>query len=279
MLHGELDPQLTLQKLLSTLDKEKDPLLLEYLTDKIGRIFWQFLTPSQRRLVSIQLDEALFEHMALEKDNSLKRIFFICYRNVALSPVGILNLKKFWKDEITAGLELSERDHIQLAYELALREVDGHEAILKEQLSKIKNPDRKTEMQFIIPALSPDSFVRDNFFESLKNKENRTHEPWVLEAQRYLHHPLRSDYSVKYIRASLEMLEEMQRTGDIFFPKGWLDATLGEYQSEEAAGAVRVYLKENSNLRPDLRNKLLQSTDMLFRAEQLAKKNRVSTQR
>ena len=279
LLRGELDPQIALQNLMTSIQKEKDPLLLEYVTDKIGRIFWQFLTPAQRKLVSNQLDETLFEQLLLEHDNSLKRLIFYCYRNVAVSKAGMLNLKKFWKGEITAGLDFSERDQIQLAYELAVREVEGHEAILKEQLDKIKNPDRKAEVQFIIPSLSPDSNVRDEFFESLKRKENRTHEPWVLEAQRYLNHPLRSDHSVKYVKSSLTMLEEMQKTGDIFFPKGWLDATLGEYQSEEAASAVRGYLKENSGLRSDLKNKLLQSTDMLFRAEQVIKKNKMIDRR
>ena len=279
VLRGELDPQTALQKLLVTLEKEKDPLLLEYLTDKIGRIFWQFLTQAQRKLVSNQLDDMLFEQMLIQSDNSLKRILFNCYRNVALSPTGQANLKKFWKEEITAGLDFSERDQIQLAYELAVREVDGHEAILIEQLSRIKNPDRKAEVLFIMEALSSDATVRNRFFESLNRKENRTHEPWVLEAQRYLHHPLRAYHSVKYIKTSLEILEEMQRTGDIFFPKGWLDATLGEYQSEEAAGAVRSYLKENTELRTDLKNKLLQSADMLFRAEQVIKRNQLTVQR
>ncbi len=279
VLRGELDPETALQKLLVTLEKEKDPLLLEYLTDKIGRIFWQFLSKAQRQLVSNQLDDMLFEQMLIQSDNSLKRILFNCYRNVALSTNGQANLKKFWKEEITAGLDFSERDQIQLAYELAVREVDGHEAILIDQLGRIKNPDRKAEVQFIMEALSSDTTVRNHFFESLKNNENRTHEPWVLEATRYLHHPLRTDHSVKYIKPSLEMLEEMQRTGDIFFPKGWLDATLGEYQSEEAASMVRNYLKENTGLRMDLKNKLLQSSDMLFRAEQVIKKNQMRDRR
>ena len=279
VLRGELDPQTALQKLLVTLEKEKDPLLLEYLTDKIGRIFWQFLTPTQRKLVSNQLDDTLFEQLLLQNDNSLKRILLNCYRNVALSSTGLMNLKKIWSGEITAGLDFSERDQIQLAYELAVREVDGHEVILKEQLDRIKNPDRKAEVQFIIDALSSDATVRDHFFESLKNMENRKHEPWVLEAQRYLHHPLRAAHSAKYIKPSLEMLEEMQRTGDIFFPKGWLDATLGEYQSEEAASTVRNYLKENTGLRADLKNKLLQSADMLFRAEQVIKKTQMTDRR
>ncbi|NOT74454.1 MAG: peptidase M1 [Cyclobacteriaceae bacterium] len=279
VLNGELDPKLTLQKLLIALKSERDPLLLDYLTDKIGVIFWQLLTSPQREMINHTLDETLFEQIAIEKDNSLKRIFFNCYRNVATSPEAVANLKKLWKDEITLGLELSERDHILLAYELAVREEKDHQAILTEQLEKISNPDRKKEMEFIMPSLSADASVRDNFFESLKHKENRTHEPWVLEAQRYLNHPLRGNYSVKYVAPSLELLEEMQQTGDIFFPKGWLDATLGEYQTKEAAQSVRDYLMRHKDLRQDLKNKLLQSTDMLFRAESILKKNQVDTPR
>jgi aminopeptidase N len=79
---------------------------------------------------------------------------------------------------------------------------------------------------------------------------------------------LRAETSVGYIPESLALLEELQRTGDIFFPKGWLDATLGYYRSPEAGDAVRAYLEQNKDLRQDLRNKLLQSADMLFRAEQ-----------
>lgn len=273
LLHGELDPSFAMQKMTAAVDTEKDPLVLEYVIDKIGRIFWQFITPAQRTLLSKDLDNRLFERLVSEKDISIKRTLFNGYLNVALSPEGVSNLMKFWKNEITAGLDLSERDHTQLAYELALRHVDGYEALLQEQIKSITNPDRKAEMEFIIPALSSEESVRDDFFESLKEKENRTHEPWVLQAQRLLHHPLWADRSIKYVRPSLNLLEEMQRTGDIFFPKGWLDATLQEYQTEEVAAAVREYLKENKGLRPDLKNKLLQSADMLFRAEQILKKN------
>jgi hypothetical protein len=36
---------------------------------------------------------------------------------------------------------------------------------------------------------------------------------------------------------------------------------------------VREYLKENKDLRQDLKNKLLQSADLLFRAEEILKSN------
>ncbi len=266
-LREDLKPAEFEHQLLNAVRQEKDPLLLEYLVDKLDRVYWQFLLPSERSLMAKEIDDGLFERLALEKDNSCKRTLFQAYRSMAMSPEGIANLRKLWADEITLGLELSERDHIQLAYALALREADGYEQILKTQLANIKNPDRKKEVEFVLPALSADPAVRDSVFEALHHKENRVREPWVLEAVRYLNHPLRSETSVQQVRGNLELLEEIQRTGDIFFPKGWLDATLGSYQSKQAADAVRDYLADHPKLRQDLRNKLLQSSDMLFRAE------------
>lgn len=260
-------------QLLQAVIKEKDPLLLEYLTDKLDQVYWQFLPSGDRSLMAKQIEDAVMERLSPEKDNSCKRTLFNLYRSVATSPEGIATLRKMWGDEINFGLELSERDHIQLAYALALRQFDGFEKILDDQLARITNPDRKAEVMFVRQALSSHADVRDAFFESLKQKENRAREPWVLEAVRYLHHPLRSEASVRYLPASLQLLEEIQRTGDIFFPKGWLDATLGYYRSTEAADAVRNYLDQYKNLRQDLRNKLLQSSDMLFRAEQRPQEN------
>jgi aminopeptidase N len=114
--------------------------------------------------------------------------------------------------------------------------------------------------------LSADQAVRDAFFAGLSEASKREREPWVLEALRYLHHPLRASHSEKYIRPSLELLEEIQRTGDIFFPKRWLDATLSGHRSLSAAQSVRSYLEQNPQLSPRLRAKVLQSAHGLRRA-------------
>jgi aminopeptidase N len=266
-LRGQVPTETVWIRMIESVSKEKNPLLLEYLADKTARIFWQFSTPDRRSGICATLDKVIFDRLKQEQDISLKRVLFNCYLNVATTPEAIVNLKKFWAEESAAGLKLSERDRIRLVFELGVRQANGYEDLLKKQLANTTNPDRIAEITFIMPALSADAAVRDGFFASLKKKENRTHEPWVLDAQRYLHHPLRAGTSVKYVRESLELLEEIQRTGDIFFPKGWLDATLGEYQTAEATKQVLAYLDSNKTLRNDLKNKLLQSSDMLFRAK------------
>jgi aminopeptidase N len=89
----------------------------------------------------------------------------------------------------------------------------------------------------------------------------------VLDGLRYLHHPLRSTQSERFIEPSLEMLLQIQRTGDIFFPKRWMDATLGSYRSVSAAATVRAFLERLPQTYPErLRRIVLSSADDLFRA-------------
>ena len=47
------------------------------------------------------------------------------------------------------------------------------------------------------------------------------------------------------------MLEEIQRTGDIFFPKRWMDATLSGHSSASAAHLVKTFLAELPPNYPD----------------------------
>ncbi|MBC8151970.1 MAG: aminopeptidase, partial [Bacteroidetes bacterium] len=98
---------------------------------------------------------------------------------------------------------------------------------------------------------------------------NREHEAWVTAALGYLHHPLRTETSAKYLPQSLGLLEEIQRTGDIFFPESWLRSTLGSYQTPATTQLVRQFLAERPVYNPRLKAKLLQAADGPFRAAKL----------
>ena len=84
-----------------------------------------------------------------------------------------------------------------------------------------------------------------------------------------IHHPLRQKSGVKHLKACLEILEEIQLTGDIFFPKGWLSSSVGRYSSKEAYDIVQTFLNENPTYNPILKKKLLQTVDNLFRAQEI----------
>jgi aminopeptidase N len=193
-------------------------------------------------------------------------------RDVAQTRPTLDWLTRVWRhDEKVPGLTLSETDDIRLAEELAVRGVDGAPKMLDEQLARTKNPDRKAQFAFVLPALSADPVERDRWFAALADVANRRHERWVLEGLRYLHHPLREQASEKYIEPSLTLLREIQRTGDIFFPKRWMDATLGGHRSPAAAAVVRAFVDSLPPQYPvPLRRVILSSADDLFRRANFA---------
>jgi len=122
----------------------------------------------------------------------------------------------------------------------------------------------------VTPALSRESLVRETFFTSLKDVKNRGREAWVLEGIRFLHHPLRAGVSKKFVRPALELTWEIKRTGDIFFPKRWADATLSGYQSVQTAAEVRALIEAlPPDYPPRLRWVLQSAADPLFRAAKL----------
>ena len=105
-------------------------------------------------------------------------------------------LERVWRrEEQVPGLPLAEPDEIALALELAVREVPGWSGILRAQLDRTQNPDRKARFAFVMPALSADPLERERAFARLRSLENRRREPWVLESLRYLNHPLRAAHA------------------------------------------------------------------------------------
>jgi aminopeptidase N len=205
--------------------------------------------------------------LAAAKTPSLKAAWFNALRDIAQTPSTLAWLEAIWrKTETVPGLVLAEPDFITLAQELAVRGVAGSEAILSEQIARTQNPDRKARMEFVRPSLSADPAVRDAFFAQLKDPVKRRREAWVLEGLNYLHHPLRTSSAEKHVRPSLEMLHEIQKTGDIFFPKRWMDATLSGHRSAAVAAIVTQFLDALPAGYPDrLRRIILSSADDLLR--------------
>ncbi len=250
--------------------QEKNQLMLNLVLSQLNRVYWSFLTNEQRERLAPDLERTLYHCMSDKAETpSQKKIFFNAFRNVTITDNNVNRLYDIWIGASHAkvpGLNLSENDRTSLAGQLAIKMPLQAQTIIDKQLAAIENPDRKRRFEFIKPSLSNSVEVRDAFFESLSNEENRQTESWVLGALGYLHHPLRREAAVKYIRPSLDLLQEIQITGDIFFPKRWLDQNLGNHNSKEAVEAVEEFLESNPDYNRQLKMKIQQSADMMKRA-------------
>ena len=267
MLYGNIKPIDMINLCIRALKTENDILNTQRILSRLNSTFWNFLSENQRAAKANQLESILRLHLNEATTVTNRSMYFRSLRSITITDNGYDWLKSIWmKNDSIKGLTLSERDYITIASELALRGKKDSQQILDSQLNQISNPDRKSRFKFIMASLSNDLKVRDNFFELIKKEENREVEPWVQSAVAYLHHPLRSKDSEKYILPSLELLEEIQRTGDIFFPARFINATLSGHQSANAKNIVNQFLKDHPNYTPALKLKILQAADNLFRA-------------
>ncbi|MES2827987.1 MAG: M1 family aminopeptidase [Bacteroidota bacterium] len=258
-----------LKLFMNGLSVEKEELNLKLLTNYITNLYWGFLDVKVRESFSSGLEAELWIAMVKSEFANNKKLLFKAYQDIYQSTEGRNRLYEIWSKQLApAGLKLTEDDFTSLAFSLALRD-DQDSGILSKQLSRISNADRKARFEFIMPALSSNVGDRDKFFNSLASKNNRQKEANVATALTYLHHPLRQQTSLKYLAESLSMLQEIQTTGDIFFPQNWLQSIFGTYQQKEAADVVRRFLSENPAYNPKLKAKILQTADNLLKAEKL----------
>ncbi|MBT2558379.1 aminopeptidase [Hymenobacter sp. ISL-91] len=274
MLNGRaLTPAELLAIMRRQLPLETEELNLKLLTGQLTDVYWKLLSPARRAALAPALEAELWAALAQNPAPNAKKLLFKAYQSVALSQPAQRRLYVIWdQQQAPAGVKLTEDDYTSLALALAVRDYPAPTPILARQLTHITNSDRRKRMEFLLPALAPDPATRDGFFASLADEKNREKEAWVTAALGYLHHPLRAATSEKYLPRSLALLEEIQQTGDIFFPYSWLQSTLGSYQTPTAARTVRDFLTAHPNYNPQLRAKLLQAADDVFRAEKLVQK-------
>jgi aminopeptidase N len=267
MLYARIAPGAFLDLALRALPKEPDEQNAQQVLAYVTSTFWRFLPHEQRMARAASLEATLRAGIERGPSTSAKSAWFAAFRDTCLTRDGLAWLERVWRrEEKISALPFAETDEIAMALELAVRGVPDAQAILQTQLERTENPDRKARVAFVKPALSDDPAVREQTFERFRNVENRRREPWVLESLQYLHHPLRETHARRFLRPGLELLTDIQRTGDIFFPSRWIQTTLAGHRSREAAAIVEDFLASELQYPQRLRWIILSAADPLFRA-------------
>jgi aminopeptidase N len=270
MLEERVIPGAILDLALASLEAEEDEILVGHILGLVQQIYWHLLPDEVRRERASEVEQVLWRGVTSSSTPTLKASFFGAYRGVAFTPGAVERLRRIWaREQRVPDVPLSESQEIGLAEALAVREVRGAQAILDAQLDRIQNPDRRARFEFVRPSLSSDPAVREAFFQSLKDDSNRDREPWVLSGLGYLQHPLRRDHGSGMVPEGLELVEEIQRTGDIFFPGRWLGALLGSHNSGEVVDEVVRFLEARPDYPVRLRGKILQEYDGVRRAARI----------
>lgn len=254
-LAGNIDPSVWASSIAEMAASESDPIL--------GALFASFLSqllPDIDNTDSIERDlfETALSHKVPSSGTQLLRTLYTNGKSTGITD----SLFRLWQ-EADSPL-LSERDFTDMAYQLALRLPQQADSILTTQLSRISNPDRRKEFEFVKRAVSPSESERMDFFNDLLKAENRLVEPYVGKALALLCHNLRGEEAALYITPALQILPEIQATGDIFFPASWCRNLLSGQRSEKARKAVINYLDSNPDIKPMMKSKILIASSRLL---------------
>lgn len=271
-LNGAIEPLELLRFYENRLYLEENELLSNLLSGYLKRLFWKYLTEEERRLEQSKITDNLWSQLQKDLSPDKKKTLFSTFQSLAYKGASMQQLYDIWsKKVVLSNLRLNKDDFTEMALDLALYQHPKSEEILQTAKKALDNPDKLERFNFLLPSVSKDASVKSNFMESLKLEKNRSKEAWTASALSNINHPLHATFALQHLRSSLDLLDEIQKTGDIFFPKRWLNSTIGNHTSNEAYEIMQEFLKENPELNPSLKNKLWQAADDLRRVQHLRK--------
>ena len=272
-LDGSIHPDAFLSYLQNNILQEANPIILNQLSSQLQSIYWKFIPQDVRTNKAPILEKDVYMRIQNEKNIANKKTLFRLWSNIALSTEANETLKEFLQGKQSLdGINLSDNDLIRLVTQLSIKNHPQAQELQALVMQKLKSKHNKEKLEFLLPSLSDNAANRDEFFLSLSKVENRGKEGWVQNALANLHHPLRAEHSVHYLHNTLELLEEIQLTGDIFFPIGWLSNSFSGHSSQTAYDVANQFLNNNLEYPEHPKLKILQNIDITYRAYTIKEK-------
>ncbi len=253
VIRGDIDASTFINEMSNYLDNEKNQLLYSLAISYVTECYLQFETVPNEHLESI-----LWNIFQNDNDSSRRIIALRAYVGIMDSKNALSNINHLYLDEKQLeNKKISMRDQISICYELSLHHPEKAEELLSIQRGRIKDPNLLKEFEFVSPAVSPSLSKRDSVFHSLLLAENREIEPWAGRSLSLLNHRLREVDSRKYIMEGLSEVQEVQQTGDIFFPKSWASSLLRNHLPQVVKDSVNLFFMDKPNYPKMLKNKIL----------------------
>jgi aminopeptidase N len=240
---GDVAPREYASRLTEYLPNEQNPLLYSLLVGHLRTAHSRFVEAPDEAL-----EQTLWQIVQEDTVPARKVTALRALADVMDTPQAVQRVLGLWKGELTVpGFQLSDRDAMSLTYQLAVHLPEQADSLVAEQRRRLTNANLQKEFAFIAPAVSPRQAERDSVFAALLTAEGRSVEPWAESALSLLNHRYRRAESEKYLRPGLEALEEVKRTGDIFFPKRWVASLVWGHPAEKVREVVDAFLA----VRPD----------------------------
>lgn len=242
--------------LVDALADETNSLVAASLCDYLS-VCMKYADDELRGSVESDAERLMRSHQLLSVRQTLCRA--LCRQ--ARSEDVLRRVYSLWSEQTDSSL--NERDYMSMAYHLAIMMPDKWKDIVATQRARLSSDDRRREFDFISRGCDPDTAAQARLFNELLLRENRAIEPYASSLLALLNDGSREPASNRFITPGLEILQEVQLTGDIFFPLSWCNALLGGHRSIEASSLVQAFLNSHPDYPSALRSKILQAAYLL----------------
>jgi len=263
VMHLDIKPEAFIKSVMKYLTTESNPQLFKQALSYAERCSELFLKPGNE--LRENFEDYISEIAEHHKDPAYRTLALKSFSRLASSKRSLEQLYQIWDNSTEAEkYRVSESDLIEFSYLLAIHYPDKANDIFHKQLAQITNPDRRREYTFIIQALAPTVEERGIFFRELLKPKNWVVEPWAQTALKWLNHPVRYPESLNYIRPAMDVLQEVQREGDIFFPANWCAALFSGHTSAKALEITEKFFADNPDYPKLLESKIRLRADHLY---------------
>lgn len=258
---AELDPARFAATAIEMVRQERDPDTHRWLLGRLSNCLDRYLPAARAAPLRSQTTALLLDQLKNEADSG-RELGTFRFLATHSTDDGVLQLcRDVMADKnLPAGLTPGRRDAFLAAAALI---AIGAEDPLPQLEKRFANQDIGKD-RFLALAATPTAASKKSYWERFLVKDDPP-EQWTQGSLSWFHWAGQEQLTLPYLKPALEQVDWVKANRRIFFMPAWLDAFINGHSSREALDIVDAFLAERQ-LSTDIKKKLLQSRDGLFRA-------------
>lgn len=270
---AELDPLKFANMAITMIAGEDDPNTHSWLLGRLGNCLHRYLTDERAQPLRDRTTDLLLKQLA-DEGNSGREIGTYRFLAKTSTADGVLELcrkviNSKSDEDLPAGLSAGKRDRFLAAGALIAAGQVGtkpEEHPLQRLKQRYAGTDSGKE-QFLAAAATPTAATKQAYWQRFLVKDDPP-EQWTQDSLSWFHWSGQEELTLPYLELALKQVDWVKANRRIFFMPAWLNAFINGHSSKEALAIVDKFLAE-SELSDDIKNKMLQSRDGLWRAVQI----------
>ncbi|MGK0157609.1 MAG: aminopeptidase N [Neolewinella sp.] len=270
---AELDPLKFANMAITMIASEDDPNTHGWLLGRLGNCLHRYLTDERAQPLRDRTTDLLLKQLA-DEGNSGREIGTYRFLAKTSTADGVLELcrkviNSKSAEDLPAGLSAGKRDRFLAAGALIAAGQVGtkpEEHPLQRLKQRYAGTDSGKE-QFLAAAATPTAATKQAYWQRFLVKDDPP-EQWTQDSLSWFHWSGQEELTLPYLELALKQVDWVKANRRIFFMPAWLNAFINGHSSKKALAIVDKFLAE-TELSDDIKNKMLQSRDGLWRAVQI----------